>query len=246
MGTSVCRCVLVALASLSIAACGTDESRLTILAASSLTDVLPDVAAAYEDASGVPIDLSFASSSSLREQILDGAPADVFVSASPAVIAELAQVELVVEPLDVIATNALVVVVPSSDAGEHRDALAVLSDEDGLVGACAVEVPCGELTQRVLAELDPDGNVVVETFEPNARATLAKVELGELDAAFVYRTDALSSDAVVLYELPDTATNSTAYVAGTIAGAAIEAGDFVDFLSTDNVQTILEDAGFGR
>ncbi len=237
---------LAALACLFLAACGGgDDERLTVFAASSLTDVLTDIARAYEAETGQGIDVSFAASSAMREQILDGAPADVFVAANPAIVAELTQVGLITEPVDIIAANELVLVVPTEDAETAGD-LAALAARDRLVGACATEVPCGQLTMQVLTDLGLVEEITVDTFEPNARATLAKVELGELDAAFVYRTDAMSSSDVYLVELPTTDVNTTAYVAGAVVGASASAAEFVSFLSSDSAQSLLSDAGFTR
>jgi len=229
---------------ITVVACGDDEPQaVSVFAASSLTDVMGEVAGLYEAEYGVSVEVSVGASSALREQILDGAPADVFVSASPTIVAELTQVGAIVEPIEAVATTDLVLLV--AEGNPLSLSASSLADDDLLIGACDVEVPCGALAERVLgnANLWADGRI--DTYEPSARALLAKMELGELDAAFGYRTDALTSEDVDFVTLPSTDGNQAVYIAGANAPGSLEATSFIEFLSGEPAQQVFRAAGFG-
>lgn len=85
--------------------------------------------------------------------------------------------------------------------------------------------------------------------EPNVRAVLSKVELGEADAGLVYKTDAESAkDKVDAVEIPDAQNAVAEYPAATLKGSgnAEAAAAFVAWLSTPEAQKILQDAGFQK
>jgi molybdate transport system substrate-binding protein len=239
---------VVCVFALTVVACSNadDTDSVRVFAASSLTDVLVDVGAAFEE-SGTQVDFNFAGSSALREQILDGAAADVFISANRSVMAELIEADdLAREPVP-IAENTMEIAVPiDNDTGVSG--LADLADASLAVGLCAEGVPCGDLASEVLdaAGIEPS----VDTYEPNVRALLSKVELGELDAALVYRTDILASDEAVGVGLDPGTGGRSSYLAVTLAdtGEASElsgaAQAFVNFLTSAPAQRLFVDAGF--
>ena len=228
-----------------LSACGSSASDepLTVFAASSLTDVLPAIAEDFTASGGPEIELSFAGSSALREQLLDGAPADVFISASPSIVAELAQVGLIDGALSSIARNQLQIAVPTGNPAGVED-ISALADNDLFVGLCAREVPCGALGEQVLESADVVADV--DTFEPNARSLLAKVELGEVDVALVYSTDVSSSESVEGIELPEGQSAETIYVGVVLTGSESTAADFVSFLATEEALERFSEDGFGR
>jgi molybdate transport system substrate-binding protein len=233
------RAAVVALAALlSITACGDDDDSsrdgsgaITVFAASSLTDAFTEMAAAFEASNdGAGVTLNFGGSSSLREQILAGAPADVFASADSG------------DDGTSFASNVLVLAVPDGNPGDVQS-LADLSRADLLVGLCAAEVPCGAIARRVLegAGVEPS----LDTEEPDVRSLLTKLVEGELDAGLVYRTDARSAgDAVESVALPSGLPATTTYpIAALIDDATAEA--FVAFVLSDAGQEILASHGFG-
>lgn len=226
-------------------ACGgssADDEPIVILAASSLTDVLPTIADEFTVSTRIPVDVSFAGSSTLREQILEGAPADIFISANPAIMAELAQVGLIDREIVSIATNTIVIAAPADNPGAITG-LDSLADPDAVVGLCAPDVPCGLLGQAVLDAAGVEASV--DTFEPSVRALLAKVELGEVDAGLVYDTDVRASTEVVAIGEPFSDAGETTYVAASLVGSGESGERFIEFLGGDIASTILDDAGFG-
>lgn len=233
---------------LALAACGGggEERSITVFAAASLTDAFRDVADAFEASrDGVSVELNFAGSPSLREQILQGAPADVFASANPAVMAQLEE-QGAVDASSPFATNTLEIVVPAGNPA-GVDGLDDLADPDLLVGLCAEEVPCGEFARRVLslAGVEPS----LDTNEPDVRALLTKVDAGELDVAIVYTTDvAAAGTGVEGIAIPEMQNAVARYPIGIVeaSGDAELASDFVDFVFGAEAQAILREHGFGR
>lgn len=232
-----------------VGACAGDggDQRLTVFAAASLTDAFEVIAAEFEaEHDGVDVVLSFGASSSLREQILAGAPADVFAAAAPGPMDELVAAGLVEDPAT-FARNRLVLAVPAGNPGGVRS-IDDLADADLLLGLCAVEVPCGALAERVLDE----AGVVAEpdTEEADVRALLTKVVEGELDAGLVYVTDAAAAGgAVEVVDVPsDLRTGYPIAVVRVEGGGDAErverARDFVDLVRGAQGRAVLDDAGF--
>src|SRR5699024_569306 len=142
-------------------------------------------------------------SSALAQQILSGAPADVFATASPATMALVVDEDLTEEEPVVFVTNQLQIAVPAGNPAGVTG-LEDLAEEDLTVALCAEEVPCGAASVRVFeaAGLTP----APDTYEEDVRATLTKVRLDEVDAALVYQTDVLSAgDEVEGIDFPESA-----------------------------------------
>src|SRR5579862_5583255 len=155
---------------------------ITVYAASSLTGVFPaiDSGPAY----------SFGGSNALAAQIELGAPADVFASANTALPAQLYAKGLVERPVD-FTRNMLVIVVPRSNpAGIHS--IYDLTRPGVSVDIAAAGVPVGAYTLQVLSQMNLRSAVLanVVSQETDVREVLAKVALGQVDAGFVYATDA--------------------------------------------------------
>jgi molybdate transport system substrate-binding protein len=228
----VCVAVLVVLA-----ACGGDSSSddITVFAAASLTDAFEEVATAFEDANpGTEVTLSFGPSSGLREQILAGAPADVFASASASTMEPVAS--------DAVAfvTNELQLATPAgNEAG--ITGLADLARDDLLIGLCAEEVPCGRFGREALAKAGV--TAAVDTNEADVRSLLTKIEAGELDAGLVYVTDVLAAGSSVEgVDIPDEHNVVATYPIASLSDAG---DDFVAFVLSDEGQAILQSYGFG-
>jgi len=163
------------------AGAGAGSERLTVFAASSLTDVLPRIDARPR--------YNLAGSDQLAFQIGQRAPADVFAAASPKYPEGLYRKGLVFKPVP-FATNRLVVIVPASNPAGIRSVFDLEKKGVRLVIGSA-GVPIGDYTRKVLARLRLRAalaNVVSE--ETDVRSVVAKVALGGADAGIVYATDA--------------------------------------------------------
>jgi molybdate transport system substrate-binding protein len=172
--------ILLGIAILPTATPGSGTEPITVLAASSLGDVLPRIDSHPR--------YGFGGSDQLAFQIREGAPADVFAAASPQQPEELFRAGRLYRPV-VFATNRLVVVVPRSNRAEI-DSLGDVTHRGIKLVIAAAGVPVGDYTRRMLQRLGLTSaleNVVSE--EDDVRGVLAKVAFGEADAGFVYATD---------------------------------------------------------
>jgi len=224
---------------------------VTVFAAASLRDVFDELEAAWvEGHPEAPITTAHAASNVLAAQIREGAPADVFVSADTERPRQLVDAgEAAGEPV-AFARNRVTLVTP---AGSDRiNTAADLALPGVRLVAVSSGAPISRYADEALAELaqlmpDPDAfaaGVTANTVsrEDNVRAALAKVELGEGDAAIVYRTDALSSDEV--REIPLSGLEVSAdYATLQITDRPI-AGAFVEWLASPEAVAIIEAAGF--
>ncbi|MFB9732892.1 molybdate ABC transporter substrate-binding protein [Ornithinimicrobium kibberense] len=220
---------------------------LTVLAASSLTDVLEEVAdlvrAEHPD---LRVDLGFAASSTIVQQVGQGAPADVVVLAGPEPLAML-DPDLVRGDPVVVATNTLALAVPAgpgSDPGAGPVASVEDLARDGIrLVVCRPEAPCGRAAQTLLTDLGLAPRIA--SYEPDARATLTKVELGEADAGLVWGTDVLAADgAVRAVPLPEGAEVVNDYPLAVVSDDPAAAW-FVEAVTSEDGRKVLADAGFG-
>ncbi|MDX1566368.1 MAG: molybdate ABC transporter substrate-binding protein [Longimicrobiales bacterium] len=217
-----------------------------VSAAASLTDAFREVESAFEEAHPqVDVMLNLGGTSALRVQILEGAPVDVFASASTAQMERVVTAgEAAGDPV-VFARNRLQIAVPEGNPA-GVEGLEDFGDPDLVIGLCAESVPCGELARRTLrrAGVTP----AVDTHEPDVRALLTKIELGELDAGIVYATDVAAAEgAVEGIPIPPEVNVRAEYPIAVLARSPNPdlASAFVDFVLSDAGQTILADHGFG-
>jgi molybdate transport system substrate-binding protein len=247
---TVSGCVVVA--ALVAAACGSGTSEtgdeingtVVVFAAASLTDAFDAIGTAFEaEFPGTDVQLNLAGSSILREQILGGAPADVFASADERNIDVVKSAgELASEPV-IFAHNVLQIAVPQSNPGRVTD-LADLADPDLLVGICAEGVPCGDFARQTL---DSAGVVAsIDTNEGDVRALLTKIEADELDAGIVYVTDIRSNSGVVGIEIPAEVNIDVRYPIAVLEAARnpSTARAFVKFVLSPAGQEIILAEGF--
>ncbi|MEU9852382.1 molybdate ABC transporter substrate-binding protein [Streptomyces sp. NPDC047974] len=225
-------------------ASGAPQANLTVLAAASLTDVFKTAGAAYEKSHpGTKITFSFAGSQELVAQVSQGSPADVLVTADTK---SMDKVKADTGTPAIIAKNRLVIATGEGNPFKV-DELKDLADPKLKVVLAAPEVPAGKYSRQIL---DKQGVAVKPVSqEPNVRAVLSKVELGEADAGLVYKTDAASAaDKVDAVEIPDDRNAIAQYPAATIKDSknAEAAAAFVAWLSSPEGQKILQDAGFQK
>jgi molybdate transport system substrate-binding protein len=226
---------------------GADAGRLdgevTVFAAASLTGVFDTLAERFEQENpGVDVVLNFGGSSGLAEQIVQGAPADVFASADAATMDEVAEHGLVTDPV-VFASNTLEIAVPAGNPAVI-DSLEDLARDDVTVALCDVAVPCGAATAAVFAVAGVDP--APDTLEQDVRAVLTKVRLGEVDAGLVYLTDVLAAgEDVEGIEFDEAADAVNEYPIAALADAPDAAAAFVAFVLGDDSRAVLDEAGFG-
>ena len=215
------------------------DARLTVYAASSLTDVFPRIDASQQ--------YSFGGSNTLAAQIQQGAPADVFASANMTLPKQLHAKGLCSKPV-VFTRNALMVVVPKANPARIHTVSDLTRRGVKLVVAAA-GVPVGDYTLRVLRKLNLSAAVQknVVSRETDVREVLAKVALGEADAGFVYATDARTVRArVTAIALPARAQPNVQYGICLVASSGDKADGqaFIDKIVSKAGQAKLLAAGF--
>jgi molybdate transport system substrate-binding protein len=226
-------------------AAGRPTGTVTVLAAASLTETFTRIGADFEAAHpGVRVTLSFAGSSQLAQQINAGAPADVFAAANPATMKTVTDVARDAGAPRVFARNQLVIAVPKGNP-RHVTALRDLAGAGIKLALCAPQVPCGGAARTAL---DAGGVALTPvTLEQDVRAALAKVRLGEADAALVYRTDARAAGADVDgIEFPESATVINDYPILALPQAPHPGGAaaFVTYVLSGAARDVFTGAGF--
>ena len=240
------RRALLALALVALAGCGggatgggSSNDHPTVFAASSLTEVFPQI---DPDAT-----YNFAGSDDLATQITEGAPADVFAAASTKYPDQLFEDGLVDKP-EVFATNRLVLIVPKDNPAGIQS-VDDLRDPDVKLVIGAEGVPIGDYTRTVLGNMGATevlDQVVSE--EDDVKGVVGKVSLGEADAGFVYVTDVKPvEDKVTAIELPAEAQAEVQYEIAVVKAAPNHeaAHDFVEQVLGEEGQAQLQAAGFG-
>ena len=237
-----------------------EPNELLVLAASSLTDAFSELADALPKQPGFTgsrIVMSFGASSQLRVQLEQGARADVFESADAPQMELAVRANLMKGAPAVFARNRLVAIVPRENrAGVNT--IADLARSGVKVVSTARDVPIGAYTLQSLAKLAADpaygagfetrvlANVVSE--EPNVRQIVAKVQLGEADAGFVYASEVsprVAQDVRVL-DIPDRFQPQAEHLIGVTraARAPALAQRFIDHLVSPAGQALLKRYGF--
>lgn len=223
-----------------------EQTVLRVFAAASLTDAFTELAAAFEEQQpDIDIELNLAGSSALRAQILAGAPADVFASASIPVMDEVDEAGLTLDEPQVFASNSLEIAVPVGNPA-NLTGLGDFERQELFLGLCASGVPCGQLADDLLAEAGV--TPTIDTREPDVRALLEKVATAELDGGIVYATDVLAAaDRVDGVEIAADFDAAARYpIAALGEGDSPDIGpEFTAFVLSASGRAILADHGFG-
>ncbi len=229
----------------------TSAATITVFAASSLKTALDAVAGNWEKQTGNTVTISYESSAKLAKQIQDGAPADLFISASKQWIDTLSDAKLIkADSRKNILGNTLILVAPAKTA---KVAIAKGFDLASLIGdgklamGLVDSVPAGQYGKEALTNLGIWDAVQPKVAQAdNVRAALKLVELGEAAYGIVYASDAIANDKVaVVGTFPDDSHKPIIYPAAVIASStAPEAQAFLDDLSTEAAGNIFTAQGF--
>jgi molybdate transport system substrate-binding protein len=217
---------------------------ITVLAASSLTEAFNTLAKQFEAAHpGVTVELSFGASSALALQINQGAPADVFASASGKNMTQVISAGGASTSTNFV-KNVMEIAVPPSNPA-HIATVADLARSGVKVALCQQQVPCGATAQQVFDNAKIKVKPV--TLEADVKSTLTKVETNEVDAGVVYVTDVRSAGSRVTGIPIDSSVNaSTEYpiAALTKAPNAAGAAAFVAYVLSPAGQQVFSADGF--
>lgn len=230
------------------------SEKVTIFAASSLTNAMNEVAAVYKEKTGTQSTLSFASSAALARQIAQGAPADIYLSANEKWMDYVEQ-QQAIEPKSrkSLLNNSLVLVAPDSYPTDSITIsgswdLAQALDGTRLATGDPKHVPAGIYAKEALENIG-----LWQKASPllarasNVRSALLLVEKQEAMLGIVYKTDALISNKVkVVAELPNNSHTAITYPVAVVKDKANgQVEDYYQFLQSDQAREIFEKYGFG-
>ncbi len=230
---------------------------LNVYAAASLTGAFGDIGKAFEAANpGVTVKLNFAGSQTLRAQIEQGAPADVFASANHQQMDPLVSENLVASGADQdFVTNLLEVILPPNNPANVQTLQDLAKPGLKLILADA-SVPVGNYSRQVLTNMSKDptfgtdfstkvlANVVSD--ETDVKQVVSKIDLGEGDAGIVYVTDAAAASDLKTIAIPDTYNVIAKYPIAPLIKApnAQLAASFVAYVLSPDGQAIMKKWGF--
>jgi molybdate transport system substrate-binding protein len=226
------------------------NTSLLISAAASLKEVLVEIQPLYQQSQpNVNINYNFGSSGTLQQQIEQGAPTDIFISAAKKQVDTLEQKGLLVTgSRNIIAKNRLVLIVPKNAVGINS----FYSLKDAKVKKIAIgeprSVPAGQYAQQVLEKLKIWTEVKSKlVFANNVRQVLASVESGNADTGLVYATDAkISSRVKVVVTADEKYHSAIIYPLAVVKRSKnlAAAKEFSQFLSSDQAKTVFKKYGF--
>ena len=217
---------------------------LNVFAAASLNKAFPEIADTVlkESDPNIKVTFNFQGSSTLVDQMKEGAPADVFASADQKNMTKASDAKLVDAPKP-FASNVLTLIVPKGNPAKVTGLDSSLDGKKLVV--CAQGVPCGNATKQLAEKLGVTLNPVSE--EQKVTDVRAKVESGEADAGLVYTTDAKAAgDKVETIEVARANEVVNSYpIALTVSTQNKEAAQkFIDAVLSDKGQAVLKKYGF--
>lgn len=222
------------------------SGEIVVFAAASLTDSFETLGKQFQEKNpGTTVTFNFGPSSGLATQITEGAPADVFASASGKTMDTVVAAKAAGTPTTFVKNVMEIAVPPGNPAGITQ--LADLAKPGVKVALCQPDVPCGTVAAKVFANAKLTVKPV--TQEADVKATLSKVQLGEVDAGVVYVTDVLAAgDKVKGIEIPADVNASTSYPIATLTASknAALAQAFVDYVLSADGAAVLTEAGFQK
>jgi molybdate transport system substrate-binding protein len=219
---------------------------VNVFAAASLTGTFQSIATAFEaEHPNVKVVFNFGGSSTLATQIVQGAPADVFAAASAATMKTVTDAALAVGTPTTFVTNTLEIAVPADNPGKVTG-LADFAKPELTIALCDVSVPCGAAAKTVFdgAGITPS----VDTYEQDVKSVLTKVEVDEVDAGMVYKTDVLAAGSKVKgIDFPEASKAVGKYPIALLKASTNSAAAqaFIDYVLSPAGIKVLTDAGFG-
>jgi molybdate transport system substrate-binding protein len=218
---------------------------INVFAAASLQEAFTRLGSQFESAHpGTKVVFNFGPSTGLAEQIGQGAPADVFASASTKTMDQVVSSGDAANPTNFVSNTMEIAVPPKNPA--HINKLADLAKKGVKVALCQADVPCGATALKVFDNAKI--KVTPVTQEVDVKSTLSKVTLGEVDAGVVYVTDVRAAGGSVKgIEIPANVNASTTYpIAPITSKNKTTAQAFVAYVLSPEGLAALTSAGFSK
>ncbi|MFB4213727.1 molybdate ABC transporter substrate-binding protein [Shouchella sp. JSM 1781072] len=241
--------VLLLLAGVGFAGCsqGSEQNdEVMVMAAASLNDAMDELIETYEQEHDVAITVNYGSSGQLRQQITQGAPADLFLSASVSDMDEVEEQEGLEASTTLLENKLVLITAPeiSTEVTDWDDLLT--SDYQGMAIGETDTVPAGRYAKQTLDSLDFFNEIEDKLiYGKDVRQVLTYVETGNADVGIVYQTDALiAGDAIeIVAEAPTNSHDPIYYPIGQLSENDA-ASAFYHWLQEDAARTVFESYGF--
>lgn len=215
---------------------------ITVFAAASLQDTFTEIGKEVMAANpGLKVTFNFGSSGTLSQQLVSGAPADVFAAANTSTMTSAAAV---MDASQLFTHNSLVIVVPKGNPAGIKG-LSDFTNASLKIALCDPSAPCGSAAQSVFKKANL--TAAPDTLGQDVKATLNLVTSGEVDAAMVYKTDAIAAgDKVQTITFPEASSAINDYPIATVKDTKNPdaAKAFVDYVLSPAGQKVLTGAGF--
>lgn len=227
-----------------------ESIQLHISAAISLTDALKEIKQLYEENNNVNLTFNFAGSGTLAQQIEQGAPIDVFISASEDWMDRLDEKSLLISATRKNITSNRLVLIGHADTSLALDSFHGLTQDaiSNIAIGNPESVPAGKYAKEALKTFGIWDDLQDKfVYAKDVRQVLAYVESGDADLGFVYESDCLAFENIaILTTAPSDLHDSIIYPGAVIRETKYEqeAKKFLDFLSTEKAQNILYKHGF--
>lgn len=247
---------LAAACAMMLSSCGSDDADsssgsddvsgdITVFAAASLTEAFTEIADDFKAANpDATVKFNFGGSSTLAQQINQGAPADVFASANEDQMKVVDDDGNAAGDPEIFVQNKLQIVVPQGNPG-NVTGIEAFGEKDLDIAICADEVPCGEASKEVFDIAGVDAKP--DTLEKDVKAVLTKVSAGEVDAGLVYVTDATAAGGdLTTIDFPEADEAINDYPIAALKSAPNSAGAkaFVDYVLSEKGMAVLKKYGF--
>ena len=227
-----------------------DESTkgsLVVLAASSMAPVFADTEQQFlaEHPCVTDVSFSYGSSATLAAQIVNGSPADVFISASEKTMKTVSNSGRTVNTTLFARNSGEIMVNNSSRFANNVTSLANLSKSSNpgiKVGLCVATAPCGALADSILEKAGISRTAIADTESPSVEDLVSKIEMGELDAGIVFHSDCVSAQnqkSSQCVTIPADMNASTSYYVVTLNSRAVTQ-QFAGFISSTSFIGILQ------
>lgn len=223
---------------------------VTVFAAASLKTALDQIAVDFQQDTGTSVVVAYGGTPTLAKQIIDGAPADVFIAASSDWMDQIAAQGRIVAGSRVdLLSNRMVLIGPAGAAATEISAatdLSVLLAGGKLAMAMVDSVPAGQYGKAALQSLGLWQSVAASVVQSeNVRAALALVAAGEAALGVVYASDARAEPRVaVIGVFPEASYPKIVYPAAEVAPGNPAAADFLRYLHGDAARAVFEGQGF--
>jgi len=224
----------------------TKES-LVVLAASSMAPVFAGAEEQFLTTHPCVTNVSFSygSSATLAAQIVNGSPADVFISASEKTMSTVSDTGRTVNTTLFARNSGEIMVNTSSRFADTVASLASLSKSSNpgiKVGLCVTTAPCGALADSILEKSGSTRRALADTESPSVEDLVSKIEMGELDAGIVYHSDCVNAQKnwrTLCVSIPADMNSTNSYYVAALNTRNVTQ-QFVDFVSSPAFTTSLQ------